>query len=504
MSARRGARQRSRSSMEGGSHAPLRERRAPPGNPRTSIRERRVNPPNDTPAPSFELYDLKVEVVAPAGGAIYCGARIGDSFELRGEMLHLPPGQGFSIYSLASVLPLLAAKQRVTDPVDWMTTDAEVACPDPHCSTRLRITRTGKRRFDRAQTTAVPLPETAGGIPQRRLAAGYDISRVIKGGWHLAGDHGHIDRAQATLDMASFVETGITTFDCADIYTNVEEMIGEFRLRYPQLARYLRVHTKFVPDLADLGRVDRRLVEAGIHRSLRRLQTDCLDLVQFHWWDYGVAGYVETALELKRLQQQGKILHIGATNFDVQRLKELIDAGVPILTHQVQYSLLDARPRNGMLDYCRTLGIPLLCYGTVAGGFLSERWLGQPEPAMPIANRSLVKYKLIIDDFGGWALFQQLLRVLDGIARKHGCDIAGVATAAVLGWDGVAAAIVGATSTAHLAAHRRLGSLQLDAGDVAAIEAVTAQRQGPEGDVYALERDISGRHGRIMKYNLNK
>ena len=64
---------------------------------------------------SFELYDLRVEVVAPEGGPIYCGAKPGDHFELRGEMLHLPPGQGFSIYSLAAVLPLLAAKQRPTD-----------------------------------------------------------------------------------------------------------------------------------------------------------------------------------------------------------------------------------------------------------------------------------------------------------------------------------------------------------------------------------------------------
>jgi uncharacterized repeat protein (TIGR04076 family) len=106
----------------------------------------------------FELWDLRVEVVAPDGAKIWCGAEPGDHFELRGEMLHLPPGQGFSIYSLAAVLPLLAAKQRVTDPNDWMSTDAEVACPDPNCPSRLRITRTGRRRFRHAETTAVPLP----------------------------------------------------------------------------------------------------------------------------------------------------------------------------------------------------------------------------------------------------------------------------------------------------------------------------------------------------------
>ena len=106
----------------------------------------------------FELFDLRVQVVAPDGAAIHCGARVGDWFELRGEMLHLPPGQGFSIYSLAALLPLLPAKQRATDPNDWMSTDTEVACPDPHCPTRFRITRLARRSFSHAQTTAVPLP----------------------------------------------------------------------------------------------------------------------------------------------------------------------------------------------------------------------------------------------------------------------------------------------------------------------------------------------------------
>ncbi|CAH0342812.1 TIGR04076 family protein [Rhizobium sp. CECT 9324] len=105
----------------------------------------------------FELFDLRVDVVVPDGGTVYCGAKPGDYFELHGEMLYLPPGQGISIYSLASVMPLLAAKQRPTHAHDWMTTDSDIACPDPNCSTRLRIRRTGLRRFSHAATTAVPL-----------------------------------------------------------------------------------------------------------------------------------------------------------------------------------------------------------------------------------------------------------------------------------------------------------------------------------------------------------
>ena len=107
---------------------------------------------------SFDLFDLRVDVIVPEGAPIFCGAKPGDHFELRGEMLTLPPGQGISIYSLASVLPLLAAKQRPTHANDWMTSDAEIACPDPNCGSRLRISRTGRRRFSHAATTAVPLP----------------------------------------------------------------------------------------------------------------------------------------------------------------------------------------------------------------------------------------------------------------------------------------------------------------------------------------------------------
>jgi aryl-alcohol dehydrogenase-like predicted oxidoreductase len=341
-------------------------------------------------------------------------------------------------------------------------------------------------------------------IPSVFLAEGYRISRIIKGGWHLAGDHGPIDPERAQRDMASFVEAGITTFDCADIYTGVESLIGAFRKSYPALAERVRVHTKFVPDLSDLESVDRRYVETIIDRSLMRLGMERLDLVQFHWWDFAAPRYVETALELDRLRRAGKIAHIGVTNFDVRRLDELIAAGIPVLSHQLQYSLVDDRPNNGMVDYCRDHEILLLCYGTVAGGFLSERWAGAPEPLTGLGNRSLIKYKLIIDDFGGWELFQELLGTLGRVAAKHGVDIASVASRAILDRSQVAAVIVGATNTAHLAAHDQVGMLTLDDDDLSSIAAVTGRRSGPDGDVYDLERDRNGRHGQIMKYELNR
>ena len=109
-------------------------------------------------SPFFDLYDLKVEVIAPPGAQLLCGAKHGDWFELRGEMLYLPPGQGFSIYSLAALMLLLPAKQRILDPYDWMSSDSDVACPDPNCPSTFRITRLGKRRFERSSTTATPVP----------------------------------------------------------------------------------------------------------------------------------------------------------------------------------------------------------------------------------------------------------------------------------------------------------------------------------------------------------
>lgn len=340
--------------------------------------------------------------------------------------------------------------------------------------------------------------------PRIRLSDGFEISRIIKGGWHLAGGHGAINTADAERDMAAFVEAGITTFDCADIYTGVEQLIGDFRRHYPEHARRLQVFTKFVPDLGDLPRVNRHYVESAIDRSLTRLGLEQLDAVQFHWWDYSIPGYVESALELQRLQQSGKIARVSVTNFDVPRLSEIISAGVRIATQQLQYSVLDSRPELHMVEYCRSHGIGLLCYGTVAGGWLSERWLDQPEPHEPLANRSLIKYKLIIDECGGWVRFQAVLRALDAIAKRHATDIATVGTRAILDRETVAAAIVGATNTSHLASHRQIGTVNLDSEDHALLSEVLQPLAGSFGDVYSLERDRAGKHGRIMKYDLVK
>ena len=337
------------------------------------------------------------------------------------------------------------------------------------------------------------------------LTPGYHISRLIRGGWQLAGGHGEIERDRAIADMRAFLDAGVTTFDCADIYTGVEEMIGAFRATLsPSERARQHVHTKFVPDLSALTTLTPARIEEIIDRSLRRLNTDALDLVQFHWWDYAVPGWLEAAQHLARLKERGKIRNVAGTNFDTAHTKAMIEGAVPIVSMQVQYSPLDRRVAGAMSDLCARTGMKFLCYGTVAGGFLSGRWLGKPDPAEPLANRSLTKYRLIIEEFGGWDAFQALLGVLDGIARKHGVSITAVATRWVLDQPHVAGAIVGARYAEHLSDNLAVFSFALDASDHAAIDALLAQHPGPQGDFYALERDRTGSHGRIMKYELNR
>ena len=246
------------------------------------------------------------------------------------------------------------------------------------------------------------------------LRPGHRISRVIRGGWQLAGDHGAVDRTTAIRDMEAFIDAGITTFDCADIYVGVEEMIGDFiadlrRRRGASVANRVCVHTKLVPDLTLLDTIKPSDVEAIIDRSLRRLQVEQLDLVQFYWWDLNLGDPLEGFSILKELQAKGKIRTLGLTNWDRTQIAPYVEAGFDIASAQVQYSVLDRRPTHGLSDYAAAHYMQLLCYGTLAGGFLTETWLNQPDPGFAFENRSLVKYRLIIDEFGPWELFQELL-----------------------------------------------------------------------------------------------
>ena len=341
-----------------------------------------------------------------------------------------------------------------------------------------------------------------------RLRDDYTISRVIKGGWQLAGGHGPVDEQQAIADMRDFVSAGITTFDCADIYTGVEELIGKFLKKHRNDFNSgelppVQIHTKYVPDLDALATITKADTEKIIDRSLRRLGVEQLDLVQFAWWDYSVPRYVEVCLHLAELQKAGKIRYIGATNFNVSSLREMLDAGCPLITNQVQYSVLDTRPAGRMQKLIQQHGMSYLCYGSVAGGFLTEKYLGASERQYA-ENRSLVKYQLIIEETGGFDQFQHLLRVLKDIANDHEVKIAEVAARYVLQQQAVSAVIIGARNASHLRGLQKMARLKLAAAEIEKIQAVINNGAGVPGDVYDIERDRDGPHGRIMKYNLNQ
>ena len=285
---------------------------------------------NDTDA--FKLYDLRVEVVAGEREMV-CNHRAGDYFELSGEDLSLPPGQSFPIYPLAALLPLLPAKQRTTHPHDWMTTDAEVACPDPHCGAPLP--HHPHRRVD------LPARRGHAGSPQARPGpVGVNLpwdppaSGVIRGCWQLSRGHGPgWDRATAFASLDAAASTpGPLVLDCADIYTGVEQLIGDWMAARCATAQDVVVHTKFVPDLAALPGIDRSYTRRIVRRARERLGVEALELVQFHWWDFSVPGWAKTAEWLAELREEGVIRNIGVTNFDCEALGTLLDAGVPIVS----------------------------------------------------------------------------------------------------------------------------------------------------------------------------
>lgn len=335
------------------------------------------------------------------------------------------------------------------------------------------------------------------------LGSGYDIPPIIVGGWQLSEGHSAARPERDTLFAMwdHLTERGLDTLDCADIYTGVEQLIGDYRRARP--GRRVQVHTKFVPDRDALASVDRAYVTRIIDRSLQRLGGDALDLVQFHWWRYDVPGMVDAARELDRLRVAGKIRNLAVTNMDAEHTQAILDAGVPLVSTQIQYSLLDRRPAGSLAALALARGVKLLCYGSVAGGFLSERWIGTAPPQETLENRSLIKYRLVIEDGGGWELFQRRLGTLRTIAARHGVHVANVAQRWVLDQAAVGAVIVGLRTEANAASTLRTLELTLTSDDTRELDAAFADAPGPTGEVYAAERDPTSHHSGIIRYNLN-
>ncbi|MDY7048239.1 MAG: aldo/keto reductase [Microcystis panniformis WG22] len=304
-----------------------------------------------------------------------------------------------------------------------------------------------------------------------------EICRILNGMWQVSGAHGSIAPQKAISSMFSYLDAGFTTWDLADHYGPAEDFIGEFRRqlvaqRGIDALNNLQAFTKWVPRP---GKMTKEIVAKNIAISLRRMEVDSLDLLQFHWWDYRDKNYLDALYFLGELQQEGKIKHLALTNFDTEHLKIILSAGIKIVSNQVQFSLIDRRPLVKMAQFCQEHNIYLLAYGTLAGGLLGAKYLGHPEPnTMSLNTASLRKYKNMIDAWGNWQLFQELLTVLKAIADSYHVTIPNVAVRYVLEQKAVAGAIIGVRLgvAEHIQENARIFDFQLSPQDYQKIDHV--------------------------------
>lgn len=324
-----------------------------------------------------------------------------------------------------------------------------------------------------------------------------NICRVLNGMWQVSGAHGKIEPNSAIASMFDYMDAGFTSWDLADHYGPAEDFIGEFHRqlvasRGKDALSNLQAFTKWVPRPT---KMTRRLVEQNIDISLKRMGVETLDLMQFHWWEYRDKNYLDALGYMSELQKEGKIKHLALTNFDTEHLKIITDAGIKIVSNQVQFSLIDRRPLVNMVSFCQEHDIKLLAYGTVCGGLLSEKYLGQPEPRGGILNTaSLRKYKNMVDMWGGWNLFQELLSLLKQIADKYTVSIPNIAVRYIIDQPTVAGAIVGAKLgvSEHIADNARVFNFKLDADDLEQIKAIVGRSQ----DLYQLIGDCGDEYRR--------
>ncbi|WP_017314688.1 aldo/keto reductase [Mastigocladopsis repens] len=324
-----------------------------------------------------------------------------------------------------------------------------------------------------------------------------NICRVLNGMWQVSGAHGRINPKAAIQSMIKYVDAGFTTWDLADHYGPAEDFIGEFRRQLvathgEEALLNIQAFTKWVPRPT---RMTRELVEENINISLRRMGVNSLDLMQFHWWEYRDKNYLDALKYMAELQAEGKIKHLALTNFDTEHLQIIIDAGIKIVSNQVQFSLVDRRPEVNMIQLCQEHDVKLFTYGTVCGGLLSEKYLGKPEPrGFDLTTASLRKYKNMIDSWGGWKTFQQLLSTLKQIADKHSVSISNVAVRYILDKPTVAGVIVGARLgvSEHIEDTARVFNFTLDAEDLNQINAVSSKSR----DLYQLIGDCGDEYRR--------
>lgn len=316
------------------------------------------------------------------------------------------------------------------------------------------------------------------------IATGFRVSRIITGLWQIADierKEGPLDVATSASHLSNYVASGFTTFDMADHYGSSELIAGHFRNHHAHGDR-TQLLTKWVPPP---GKISRESVREAVQASLARMQSQMIDLMQFHAWRYADPSWLDGLFYLDELRQEGLIRFLGVTNFDAVHLKMALDSGIPIVSNQVCHSLIDRRANADLRRVCQDYPVNLLAFGTLAGGFLTDKWHKQKEPANDdLTTWSEMKYKRFIDVAGGWEIFQNLLNVCKSIADKYGVSIANIACHSVLQNPAVAAIIVGARlgQSEHIKQNQKVLNLDLDTEDLESIRDAQKQLQPIPGD----------------------
>ncbi|MDO9636929.1 MAG: aldo/keto reductase [Pseudotabrizicola sp.] len=282
--------------------------------------------------------------------------------------------------------------------------------------------------------------------PQTALGT-LKVRRLITGLWQMADqerDGRPFDLDAAAGALLTYARAGFDTFDMADHYGNAEIVAGMVHKAMRDAGETPpTILTKWCPPP---GPMDTGTVRAGVDRALNRLGVERIDVMQFHWWRYEDQAYLEALTHLAALREEGLIGEIGLTNFDAAHLSMLLRHGIPVMSNQVCFSMLDRRARGDMAQVAAEHGIAILAFGSMAGGFLSARSLGAPEPGQ-IDDWSRMKYKRFIESAGGWDRFQALLAMLDRVARRHDVSVPNIVTAWTLAQPGISACIVGTRLT---------------------------------------------------------
>ncbi len=286
-------------------------------------------------------------------------------------------------------------------------------------------------------------------MEHRRLGrTGLKISEIAYGNWITHGSQVEEDAARACV--AAALDEGITTFDTADVYagTRAEEVLGRALagLRRESVEIFTKVYWPTGPGPNDRG-LSRKHIMASADASLRRLQTDYVDLYQAHRYDHETP-LEETVRAFDDLVRQGKVLYVGVSEWRAEEISDALRIADQmgfdrIVSNQPQYNMLWRVIESEVIPLCEKEGIGQIVWSPIAQGVLTGKY--KPGVAPPPGSRAT--------DPGGSGFIRQYLsddlltrvQELVLIAAEAGLSLAQLAVAWTLQNPNVSAAIVGAT-----------------------------------------------------------